>query len=1085
MVMKKALNKDILRDILKSKGRYFSIMLIVALGVAFFSGIKVSPKVMRNTVDNYYDEYNFMDVEVISTLGLTDDDVDAIKKLDTVEGVFPTYSMDVITNVKDQDRVLKVHALPTDDLSNDNKDYINRVKLIKGRLPKNSGECVVLKPKYDHLNLKIGKTLKIKSGTEDKLSENIKKDNYKIVGLVETPYYLSYEFGNSSIGSGSVDGIMLVPQNDFKTEAYTEMYITAKGAKEQTSFYQDYKDTVKKTEDQIDKITDERIEHRYNEVVGEATDELNKAKKEYNDKKKETEDKINKAEKELKDGKQKIKDGKQELKTKKAETKKQIKDGFKKLDSAEAQLKSGRKQYEAAKKEFESQKQQANSQISSAESQLAPLKSNIDSLKSNISGLESQLGKPDISEEEKATLTRTISKYRENLLALEGQYNAGYAKIQSIKNQIKSGERKLSRTKSELDRNQRKIKTERSKLYTMEEKAQKEFKKAEEELVKNEKKLVDSEKELEKAKNEAKDEFKKAEKDLKEAEDEIKKIEKPEWYVLNRDKQYSAAEYGGCADSIDALAGIFPVFFVLVAALVALTTMTRMVDEQRINIGTLKGLGYTPGMIAKKYIVYAMSASAIGSIIGLIVGYTVFPTIIYNAYAIMYTVPKVELRTDLFITVLSIAASIFVTTFAAFAACRRELVEDPAILMRPKAPKNGKRILLERIGFIWNKIGFIWKVTLRNIFRYKKRFLMTVLGISGCTALILTGFGVRDSIQMIVDVQFGELNKYSMTASYDSDEKTEDVEYLKSLISNEKGVKEIGMFHNQNAKVMINNKEKEVTVVIPENKNTFKDFIELRERKSHTPIKLDNKGIVISEKAARNLDAKVGDKVKILNENDVSAEAVISGITENYVNHYIYMTNDYYKELFNRNADSNRIYGVLDDSITIDQEDKMASKTIDSTCANGTVFTTGIKDGFSDTIKSLNYVVLLMIVSAGALAFVVLYNLSNVNISERIREIATIKVLGFYDKEVSAYIYRENVILTLIGAVVGLGLGVILHQFIMITVEVENMMFGRLINPLSYAAAFILTIVMGTIVNLVMNKKLKKVEMVESLKSVD
>lgn len=1083
--MKKALNKDILRDILKSKGRYFSIMLIVALGVAFFSGIKVSPMVMRNTADNYYDDYNFMDVEVISTLGLTDDDVDAIKKLDTVEGVFPTYSMDVITNVKDQDRVLKVHALPTDDLSNDNKDYINRVKLIKGRLPKNSGECVVLKPKYDHLNLKIGKTLKIKSGTEDKLSENLKKDNYKIVGLVETPYYLSYEFGNSSIGSGSVDGIMLVPQNDFKTEAYTEMYITAKGAKEQTSFYQDYKDTVKKTEDQIDKITDERIEHRYNEVVGEATDELNKAKKEYNDKKKETEDKINKAEKELKDGKQKIKDGKQELKTKKAETKKQIKDGFKKLDSAEAQLKSGRKQYEAAKKEFESQKQQANSQISSAESQLAPLKSNIDSLKSNISGLESQLGKPDISEEEKATLTRTISKYRENLSALEGQYNAGYAKIQSIKNQIKSGERKLSRTKSELDRNQRKIKTERSKLYTMEEKAQKEFKKAEEELVKNEKKLVDSEKELEKAKNEAKDEFKKAEKDLKEAEDEIKKIEKPEWYVLNRDKQYSAAEYGGCADSIDALAGIFPVFFVLVAALVALTTMTRMVDEQRINIGTLKGLGYTPGMIAKKYIVYAMSASAIGSIIGLIVGYTVFPTIIYNAYAIMYTVPKVELRTDLFITVLSIATSIFVTTFATFAACRRELIEAPAILMRPKAPKNGKRILLERIGFVWNRIGFIWKVTLRNIFRYKKRFLMTVLGISGCTALILTGFGVRDSIQMIVDVQFGELNKYSMTASYDSDEKTEDVEYLKSLISNEKGVKEIGMFHNQNAKVMINNKEKEVTVVIPENKNTFKDFIELRERKSHTPIKLDNKGIVISEKAARNLDAKVGDKVKILNENDVSAEAVISGITENYVNHYIYMTNDYYKELFNRNAYSNRIYGVLDDSITIDQEDKMASKIIDSTCANGTVFTTGIKDGFSDTIKSLNYVVLLMIVSAGALAFVVLYNLSNVNISERIREIATIKVLGFYDKEVSAYIYRENVILTLIGAVVGLGLGVILHQFIMITVEVENMMFGRLINPLSYAAAFILTIVMGTIVNLVMNKKLKKVEMVESLKSVD
>lgn len=1083
--MKKALNKDILRDILKSKGRYFSIMLIVALGVAFFSGIKVSPMVMRNTVDHYYDDYNFMDVEVISTLGLTDSDVEAIKKLDSVEGVFPTYSMDVITNVKDQDRVLKVHALPTDNLSSDNKDYINRVKLVEGRLPKNSGECVVLKPKYDHLNLKIGKTLKIESGTKDKISDNLKTDSYKIVGVVDTPYYLSYEFGNSSIGSGSVDAVMLVPQKDFKTEAYTEMYITSKGAKEKTSFYQEYKDAVKKTEDQIDAITNDRIEYRYNEVVGEATDELNDAKKEYNDKKKETEDKIKDAEKQLEDGKQRIKDGKQELKTKKAETKKQIKDGFKQLDDAEAALKKGRKQYEAAKKDFDSKKQQANAQIADAENKLAPLKSNIDSIKGTISGLESQLNNPEISEEEKATLTRTIAQYKETLSSLESQYNSGYAQIKSIKNQISAGESKLARTKAELDRNQRKIKTKRSKLYTMEEKAEKEFKKAEEEIVKNEKKLKDSEKDLEKAKNEAKDEFKKAEKELKEAEDEIKKIEKPEWYVLNRDKQYSAAEYGGCADSIDALAGIFPVFFVLVAALVALTTMTRMVDEQRINIGTMKALGYTSGMIAKKYIVYAMSASAIGSILGLAIGYTLFPSIIYNAYAIMYTVPAVELRFDLLITVLSIVVSIFVTTFTAYAACRKELIEAPSILMRPKAPKNGKRILLERIGFIWDKIGFIWKVTLRNIFRYKKRFLMTVLGISGCTALILTGFGVRDSIQMIVDVQFGELNKYSMTVSYDSDEKTEDINKLKSFVSGENGVEEIAMFHNQNAKVMINNKEKEVTVIIPENKNTFKEFITLRDRKTHTPVKLSDNGIVISEKAARNLDVKVGDKVKILNEKDVSAEAVISGITENYVNHYVYMTNEYYEKLYNRKAESNRIYGVLNDNITLDQEDKMASRIIDTTCANGTVFTTGIKDGFSDTIKSLNYVVLLMIISAGALAFVVLYNLSNVNISERIREIATIKVLGFYDKEVSAYIYRENVILTLIGAIVGLGLGKILHQFIMITVEVENMMFGRLINPISYVVAFILTIVMGVIVNLVMNRKLKKVEMVESLKSVD
>lgn len=1083
--MKKALNKDIVRDILKSKGRYFSIMMIVALGVAFFSGIKISPIVMRETVDRYYDEYNFMDVEVISTLGLTDDDVKEIKKLSNVNGVFPTYSMDVMSNLNNQDRVLKVHAFPSEDISSENENYINRLKLVKGRLPQKSGECVVLKPKYDHLNLSIGKNIKVYSGTDEKIGEKLKTDNYKIVGIVQTPSYLSFDFGNSSIGSGEVDGVMIIPQKDFKMDAYTEMYITAKGAKKETSFYEEYKESVKKAEDQIDSISEERINARYNEVVGEATDDLNKAKKEYNDKKKETEDKINKAEKELENGKKELKNAKERLKSEKINVKNQIKNGKIKLANAEKELKNGRKKYESSRKEFLAKKQKVNAQIKEAENQLQPLKNKISSLKSNISSLENQLNNPNLSDEEKAVLSGKISEYKNILSGLESQYNSEYAKIQSAKNELSAAENKLYRAKSELDRAESKIKYEKNRLISMESKAKREFEKAEDEILKNENKLKEGEEKLKKSKKEAKDEFEKAEKELKNAEDEIKKIEKPEWFILNRDKQYSSAEYAGCADSIDALASIFPVFFVLVAALVALTTMTRMVDEQRINIGTLRALGYNSRMIARKYIIYAMSASAIGSILGLLIGYTVFPTIIYNAYAIMYTVPKVDLKFDFLISILSILTSIFVTTFTAYAACRKELMETPSILMRPKAPKKGKRILLERITFIWDKIGFIWKVTLRNIFRYKKRFLMTVLGISGCTALILTGFGIRDSIRMIVDVQFGELNKYTMTTSFDSDEKTADIDYLKTFIEGEKDIKKIGMFNNQNAKVMINNKEKEVTVVIPEDKDNFKEFITLRDRKKHTPIKLRDDGIVISEKAARNMDAKIGDKVKILNEKDVSSEATIIGISENYLNHYVYMTNDYYKKLFNRKAEPNRVYGITNENITLDEEDVIAKRIMDSTCANGTVFTTGIKDGFSDTIKSLNYVVILMIVSAGALAFVVLYNLSNVNISERIREIATIKVLGFYDKEVSAYIYRENVILTLIGAFLGLGLGKILHQFIMVTVEVENMMFGRIINPISYVAAFVLTIVMGVIVNIAMNKKLKNIKMVESLKSVD
>lgn len=1081
--MKKALNKDIIRDILKSKGRYFSIMIIVALGVAFFSGIKISPIVMRETVDSYYDKYNFMDIELISTLGLTDNDVKSIKNLENVKGVFPAYSMDVISNLNNQDRVLKIHSFPTKN--NNDENYINKLKLIKGRLPKKTGECVVLKPKYDHLNLSIGKNIKVDTGTDEKIDEKLKTNKYKIVGIVQSPSYLSFDFGNSSIGSGNVDGVMIVPQEDFKLDAYTEMYITANGAKEKVSFYPEYKETVKRAENQIESISEKRIDARYEEVVKDATEELNKSKKEYNDKKKETTDKIKNAEKELENGKKEIKNAKSKLKAEKINVKNQIKNGKKKLLNAEKELENGREKYKSSRKEFISKKEKVSSQITNAENQLKPLKEKINSTKSDISNLENQLNNPNISEEEKNNIIERIYGYKAILSNLESQYNEGNKKINSIKNELKNAENQLYKAKLKLDKSERKIKSEKNKLVSMEEKAKLEFKKAEEEIIKNEKKIEDNEIKFKNSKEKAKNEFAKAEKKLKDAEDEIKKIEKPEWYILNRDKQYSSAEYAGCADSIDALASIFPIFFVLVAALVALTTMTRMVDEQRINIGTLRALGYNSKMIAKKYIIYAMSASSIGSILGLIIGYTVFPIIIYNSYAIMYTVPKVNLKFDLLISILSIVTSIFVTTFTAYIACRKELIETPAILMRPKAPKKGKRILLEKIGFIWNKIGFIWKVTLRNIFRYKKRFLMTVLGISGCTALILTGFGIRDSIRMIVDVQFGELNKYSMTTSFDSDEKIENINKLKSFIKEENGIKEIGMFNNQNAKVMINNKEKEVTIIVPEDKSNFEKFITLRDRKEHKPINLKDNGVVISEKAARNLNAKIGDSIKILNENDVTAKAKIIGISENYVNHYIYMTNNYYKKLFNRKADINRVYGITDEKITIKEEDKIAKNIMDSTCANGTVFTTGIKDGFSDTIKSLNYVVILMIVSAGALAFVVLYNLSNVNISERIREIATIKVLGFYDKEVSAYIYRENVILTLIGAFVGLGLGKLLHQFIMITVEVENMMFGRIINPLSYLASFVLTIIMGVIVNIVMNRKLKKVKMVESLKSVD
>ena len=520
------------------------------------------------------------------------------------------------------------------------------------------------------------------------------------------------------------------------------------------------------------------------------------------------------------------------------------------------------------------------------------------------------------------------------------------------------------------------------------------------------------------------------------------------------------------------------------AALVCLTTMTRMVDEQRINIGTLKGLGYKNSQISKKYILYASVACVIGSILGNAVGYTLFPTIIFFAYGMMYSIPNIiyifSLPLSLGITIIAL----LIITASAYIACFNELKENPAVLMRPRPPKNGKRILLERIPFIWNKFSFISKVTVRNIFRYKKRFLMTVLGISGCTALILTGFGIKDSIEIIVTGQYGTLFRYDMSIVTEADLSEAKLNKLKEDVSGFKEIKDVEIFNYQNGDIKVNKTNKEITIVVPKNLNKMDELIHLQDRKSQKHIKLDDSGAIITEKMARDLNVKRGDIVEIINNDNKKAKVKIIDITENYLSHYIYMSPTYYKKTFKEDLKYNRILGVLNNP-NVKMEDSLSKKLFKINSISGISFNTVAKETFRYTIKNLNYVVLVMILSAGALAFVVLYNLTNVNISERIREIATIKVIGFYDNEVSKYIYRENMILTIIGTIVGLGLGKLLHKFIMVTVEIQSMMFGRVISTKSYIIASILTIIMSCFVNLAMYYKLKNVKMVESLKSVD
>ena len=1109
--MRSALNKDFIRDILKSKGRFLSIVAIVALGVAFFTGVKSSPIVMKTSSDKYYDKYNLMDIRLISTLGLTDKDVDDIKNIEGVEGVYPTYSIDVISIYNSTEKVLKVHGLDLNKL-NDKKNYINQLKLIKGRLPQKSGECVLEIPKIKALNYPIGSEISLSSGKDDKLSKSLSKSKYKVVGYVETPYYLSQEKGNSSIGGGVIEGAIMIPESDFKMDTYTEMFLTVKSAKELDTYGDEYSNLVKTVTDKIENMKNKLTTRRYNEVVKKAEDKIqkqedklskakkdfDKGKKEYEENKLKSENEIKEAENKILDASEQIEDGKAQLKNEKKRAFEQIEEGKIKLANAETDLKNGQKKYQTALKKFNSNKKTAESEIKKAESDLEELSNQIDDLKNGNKLIEKQLQNEQLSEVERSELENKLNENLYILSVMQQKYKDGTDKLESSKSELLLGEKKLKETKATLEASEKKIANEKTKLKSSEKLAEEKFKKAEEELYQRENQIEEAKLELKENKAKLKTELNKAKKELQEAEEkiadgeekikdakkQIKKIEKPTLYILDRDSHQSFVEYEGCANSIDALAKIFPVFFFAVAALVCLTTMTRMVDEQRINIGTLKGLGYKTSQISKKYILYALIACLTGSILGLAIGFSVFPTVIFFAYGMMYSIENIVYVFSIPIAIGITSLALIIITLSAYMACRKELKETPAILMRPKAPKSGKRILLERVPFIWNRFSFISKVTVRNIFRYKKRFLMTVLGIAGCTALILTGFGIKDSIEMILTGQYGTLFKYDMSLVIQSDMTDKQIYELRKNLSDIDEINKYEFFSYENGDIKVNNTTKEITIVVPENLKKMDKFIHLQDRKTQNPIELNNKGIVLTEKIARDLGVKAGDEIELINSDDKKAKIKVSNITENYISHYVYISPENYTKLFEKDLGFNRVIGILNNP-SVKIEDKLSKKLFDIETVDGITFNTASKETFHNTIKNLNYVVLIMIISAGALAFVVLYNLTNVNISERIREIATIKVLGFYDKEVSAYIYRENIILTIIGTVVGLGLGTILHKFIMVTVEIQSMMFGRVIDISSYFIAAVLTIVLSLFVNLAMFYKLRNVKMVESLKSVD
>ena len=1284
----KALHKDFWMEIRKSKARFISIFLIVALGVAFFSGIQASSPDMRYSGDAYYEAAKLMDLKIQGTLGLTECDVKAVSDIDGVELAEGGYSTDVMSGEDDARKVLHLESISSN---------FNLLTADEGRIPEKSGEIFLDKPFAKNRGYKIGDTISV---SEDGDSELLKKTTYTVVGIGSSPLYISFNRGNTTLGSGEVSGFGYILPEDFEQEAFTQIYVMVHESGDVISYTDAYDNLIRKIQKRVEGIEKEQCSLRYEEIVAEANEKLDDARKELEDGKKESEEKLGNAKKKLDDGQKKYEDGKKEYEDGKqqlsdakkeltdgkqqlADGRKQIEDGWSQLNSAkqqvedglsqlntarsqladseaqinekqaeltagyeqlnaakqqvsdgevqlreaektleskQAELDSGREQLETGKNTIKEtktaltgQKEQCEaglvqvsegeSQISSSEEALSGQQAQLDELTSQKEALSSQAAELQAqydagveagkTEEELAELSTQIQTLNGQISAMEEQINAGQAQIDGAQaeltakkselaqtraelesslgqinegfSQIKEQEETLSRTEAqlnegqeELDKGKKELETKKAELSAAKEeiavnqatlddgqsqldsaraqlssgRQQLEEKQAqlnagqaeiqantekltssqaeldaneqklldgEKEIRENEQKLKDAKKDLEDAKKklsdgkkeyqdgkkEADDKIAEAQQKIEDAQKEVDDIETPEWIVTDRNDLPEYSDFGDNAERLKNIGKVFPMIFFLVAALISLTTMTRMVEEQRTQIGTMKALGYGKASIASKYLSYAFLATVGGSIAGVLFGEKVLPFIIIQAYGIMYwnIGDHMQLDYELQYALIASGAAVICTMGATLFSCAKTLAETPASLMRPPAPKEGKRILIERSSFIWKHLSFSWKSSMRNLFRYKKRLFMTIFGIAGSMGLMLVGFGLYDSIMDIALLQYDQIQHYDAMVINDEDATdSQEKDLLKFLDGNS----EIDHYTRVQLTKMTAPKEKgsvSIYVYVPENTENFKEDVTLRDRKSHEQYELTDDGAVICEKTASLIGVKAGDKITLEKDNR-KYKVKITAVTENYMGHYVYMTPSCYEKTFGEKPEySSTVYTMKEDAES--DLETLGNAILKYPAALSISYTSSTAGQVERMLGSLGAVIWVLIISAGMLAFVVLYNLNNINITERQRELATLKVLGFYDGEVSQYVFRENILLSFIGILAGAVFGILLHRYVITTVEVDAVMFGRNIKPISFVYSGIITFGFSMFVNMVMHFKLKKINMVESLKSVE
>ena len=1067
---KNRLLTDFIREVRHTYSRFLSILLLSALAVAFLVGLRATAPDMEYTADNYYDSHHLMDGYVMSTMGLTQEDLQALAQADGVDQVEGAWSVDATA----VDSIVSMRSMP---------EALNLLNVVEGRLPQQVDECVTEQMLLTALGLEIGDTLSVTLEEADQ--DSLTRTSYTIVGTVQSPLYVGTDRGSTTLGSGSIDAFVYIPGENFDLDVYTTAYFTGDGMEALNSYSQAYADQLSALVDSLDPLAQERASLRDEEVRSEAQKKLDDARSELADAQKELDD----AKKKLDDARAELDSGWEDYESGLATLEQEIKDGQAKLNAARSQLEESQTRYEQGKVDYQEGLAQYQEGQTAYEENLAQLDAQQEEVAKGYEEYYDAL-KPFEGTPMYDQMVEQLAPQKAKLDEAAAQIQAGYTQLAQVKAQLEESKAELDAAQAQLQDAAQQLDTGWAEYQSGQQTLDQEEARGRSQLAEAKAELDDGEaeyqkglEEYEQAKADAQPELEQAQADIDQGQKDLDAMATCEWYVLGRDTNSGFVSYSQDAERVDNLSSIFPVIFFVVAALACLTTMTRMVEEQRTQIGSLKALGFSRLAISRKYIGYAFVASLVGGLIGLGVGATLIPAVIANAFQIMYAIPGLDYKMQLPLFVLAVLAAVACTTGAALWACLSTLIDTPANLMRPRAPKAGKRVFLEYIKPIWRRLSFTWKVSMRNLFRYQKRFWMTVIGIGGCTALIVTGFGLHESIFDVLDKQFDEISLYDATVGLDEDLTEEQKQGIEDYLDGEEAVEDYMFTYQQMMDASTTGTSYDVYLFAVDDVEEFGRFVDLRHRSDHSPVELDGSGVVIDEKLSELLGVSVGDTITL--EGDQRVEAVVADITENYVYHYVYLTRDLYTQLYGEDYQNNVMLLAYQDGMGVDVSNQTSETLMKMDGVASYSYIATIRDSFEDSMDAINYAVVIIIVAAAALAFVVLYNLTNINITERRSELATLKVLGFYDGETTAYVLRENVFLTIFGVILGLVLGRFLHSWMVLTVEVDLVMFGRTAPPYAYVLAAALTALFSLIVNVAAHFRLKKIDMVESLKTVE